>query len=385
MLTEKERQEFFRDIIARNREAIIEKWSAHLQLNVESADSPGKGLNERVSFALKAAGTHICNDDTSIADAFLKKAAKQRMAAGQPMNAVLNASEGFRVALTPLVIKEADPEDMGDLLADINRVVSYSHKVFIDEYQALAASLINRKGDELSHAVEVRDNFFINVGHEFRTPLTIIQGFSKMLESGKTPPESVAKLAGNIHMAGETLLKMVSDLILVAKLRGDTAKPGAAHMYMKELTESAQQDAINMAPAKVHVWEKHHADNDPMVTGDYEMLRVMLGHIMNNAIKFSPKDSRIIVTTRVEGEFIYIDVMDEGVGVEKGDFDFIFESFSQKESHATRKFEGAGIGLYLARQVACLHGGDLMVAKRDGTAGSVFTVSLPLAEKPAVS
>ena len=385
MLTKKERQEFFRDIIPRYREEIIKKWVAKMRLHEEDADTSEKELVEKASFALKAVQTHLCDNDTTLCNEFVKRGSKQKMTTGQPIAAILNSTEGFRVAMTPIIIKEMESENLECLFADINRVTSYGQKGFIDSYRALAEGAIHQKVEELNQAVEVRDNFLMNVSHEFRTPLTIIQGFSKMLESGKVKPDDAPELAEKIYIAGETLLKMVSDMILLAKLRGNTVKAGNTHIYVKELTETAQKEAIGMAPANTHIWEMHSVDEDLMVIGDYEMLKVMLRHILSNAIKFSPKDSRITVATRVDRTLIHVDIADEGVGVEKDDIDFIFENFSQKESHASRKYEGAGIGLYLARQIAHLHGGDVTVVKRDGTAGSVFTISLPLAEKPAAS
>ena len=112
MLTKKERQEFFRDLIGRHREEIIEKWVAQLRLHEENADAPEEALVERITFALNAAEAHLCDSDTTLCKEFIKNGSKQNIAVGQPIDVIFNATEGFRVAITPIIIKETSSENL---------------------------------------------------------------------------------------------------------------------------------------------------------------------------------------------------------------------------------------------------------------------------------
>ena len=384
MSTKKERQEFFHDIISRNREEIISGWVDHLRLREEYALLPEKELGENIRNDLKRNEAYLCGKNIVPLDTQVELASKRRVAERLALSALLHAVEGFRVVIIPLILKEADPENLEGLCVDLCAAISCQQKDLIDEYQTRQKAIIKEKVAELKGATEIRNNLFSNVGHELRTPLTVIQGFSKLLESGAAPPEDVKKLAGKIYEAGESLLGLVSDLILISKLRGKTIKAGNALICINDLSEGAHRDARSGSDDNQHIWEKKYMDNNPMVIGDVEMLTIMLTHIIKNAVKFSPTKSMITIATRVDKDFTYVDLMDEGIGIESDDLDFIFENFSQKESHSSRQFGGAGIGLHLARQVAWLHGGDIMAARREGEPGSVFTVSLPLAKRPSI-
>ena len=115
------------------------------------------------------------------------------------------------------------------------------------------------------------------------------------------------------------------------------------------------------------------------VMADDQRLHQVLGHLVENAIKFSLDEQPILVRARPYGDgFVRIDVIDQGIGIEPGDVDIIFEDFRQLDSSFTRQYGGAGIGLAIAKHLIELQGGMIWVESEPGK-GSTFYFTLPVA------
>jgi signal transduction histidine kinase len=113
------------------------------------------------------------------------------------------------------------------------------------------------------------------------------------------------------------------------------------------------------------------------VMADDQRLHQVLGHLLENAIKFSPEGEPILVRARPYGEeFVRVDVIDRGIGIEPGDIDAIFEDFRQLDGSFTRQYGGAGIGLAITKHLIELQGGMIWVESEPGI-GSTFSFILP--------
>jgi two-component system sensor histidine kinase SenX3 len=113
------------------------------------------------------------------------------------------------------------------------------------------------------------------------------------------------------------------------------------------------------------------------VYADKQYARMAIENLVSNASKYSYEKSRIIITTRAEKNKFYLSVTDEGVGIAEGDIPKLFNKFSRIDNKLSVKAGGSGIGLYLSKQVARLHNGDIVVISKIGK-GSTFTLILPI-------
>jgi signal transduction histidine kinase len=115
----------------------------------------------------------------------------------------------------------------------------------------------------------------------------------------------------------------------------------------------------------------------PLVLGDHERLQLVFGHLVDNAIKFSPDGGVVTLRAWADEEMICVSVADEGIGISPDSLGRIFERFYQVDGSTRRRFGGMGIGLALVWEIVEVHGGSVRVESEPGE-GSVFTVVLPV-------
>lgn len=230
----------------------------------------------------------------------------------------------------------------------------------------------NKMTMELSSVETFRADFIKDFSHEFKTPIVSIKGFADLLlEGGLTEAESreylaiIAEESGRLsHLSEQTLLmsKLDSQTIITDKTDYD-------------LAEQLRQNIILLSPQ----WEAKQLELDidlePMkFTGNKDLVSQIWINIINNAIKFTPEDGTIRVSgKKVEKDFI-VSIEDTGIGMDVEEVKNVFNRFYQGDS--SHKAKGLGLGLSIAKKIATLSGGDIVVSSTKG-AGTVFTVSLP--------
>jgi len=234
------------------------------------------------------------------------------------------------------------------------------------------------------HEIEMKNAFISNISHEFRTPLTLSIGPLEGLlreEYGKIRKETKDQV-GLALRNNRRLLKLVNQLLEVTRLKSENNN---LNHYKRDCNEflSNVVDAFTFLVKKKNItlnftpWE----DSEPFYIDPGKIERVMF-NIIGNAFKFTPKGGTITVDAKRDREtedngFLKISVKDTGIGIEKEDLPHIFEKFHQAESGSSRRHEGTGIGLSLAKEFTELHGGKIEVESEYGK-GSTFTIYIPL-------
>jgi signal transduction histidine kinase len=118
----------------------------------------------------------------------------------------------------------------------------------------------------------------------------------------------------------------------------------------------------------------------PLVMGDQERLELVFGHLMENAIKFSPNGGTVTLRAWADEKMVRVSIVDEGIGISPSLLSRIFERFYQVDGSTKRRFGGMGIGLALVWEIIEVHGGSVQVESEPGK-GSTFTVSLPVLDE----
>jgi len=238
--------------------------------------------------------------------------------------------------------------------------------------------VINEMVTKVQDSLQSQKDFVANVSHEFKTPLTSIQGFAQALFDGAIEKKADKQRAAEIIL-GETerLNFLVNDLLTLAKLDAGTIVMEKSQVDLNQLIRNILeklQFQINLAELNI---EKKLTE--PMVVPmDAERVSQVLNNLIDNAINFSPKGGSIMISTYLEGIYSIFSVTDSGPGISAEDQTRIFERFYQTDKSRKRSVgRGVGLGLAIARQIVIAHGGSIHVMSRMNQ-GSTFMVKLPL-------
>ena len=244
---------------------------------------------------------------------------------------------------------------------------------------------IQQKSSQLEMANKHKSEFLANMSHELRTPLNAIIGFSEMLDERMFGElnEKQAEYVKDIHSSGKHLLSLINDILDLAKVEA-----GRMELNVSEFNLPA---TIDNALTLVRERASRHglklsAQVDPELgelTGDERKVKQVLLNLLSNAVKFTPEGGSVTVRVRRDGELAEIAVADTGVGIAPADQAVVFEEFKQVGNDVTKKGEGTGLGLALAKSFVELHGGRIWLASEPGK-GSTFFFTLPLITTPAL-
>jgi two-component system, OmpR family, sensor kinase len=220
-------------------------------------------------------------------------------------------------------------------------------------------------------------NFVSMASHEFRTPLTIIDGHARRLDKLKSSVRSaeIGERAGKIRSAVLRMTHLIDNLLNSSRLID-----GGVELYfhpveidLAALLEEVCQLHREMVPG-AQIAEHFDAAPIPMV-GDAKLLFQVFSNLLANAVKYSPGGGAIAVDARISGDEIVVAVADHGIGIPAADFDRLFERYHRGSN--VSGIVGTGVGLHLVKMVIDLHGGHVAVDSQEGE-GARFTISLPI-------
>lgn len=276
------------------------------------------------------------------------------------------------------------PEEISILGESFNHMLGQI-EVYQDEMQQL---VINRT-EELAHekdraeaANRTKTLFLKNMSHEIRTPMNAILGFTQLLKHKEVDSNKLALLK-NIMSSGNTLLKMLNDLLDLSKQEAGKLEEQLSVIDLRKFFREIELSFLGPCSQK-HLYIKfEYADNLPsFVLLDTLKLKQILGHLLDNAIKFTEKGGLTVSISshikKLESSSIdlVILVKDTGKGIEKNHQKQIFNVFERHESDDFNESSGVGIGLTLCKQLLDFLGGDLKLKSELGQ-GSIFEVRVP--------
>lgn len=239
------------------------------------------------------------------------------------------------------------------------------------------AADLEKANDKLLEMDQIKSNFFANISHELRTPLTLILSpMESMLQGEAGPmPDAQRDLVVSMHRNSQKLLKLINNLLDFSKL--EAGKMSLSYrevdlaLYVQELVS-----AFDSAAQQVGLKLKVEANRPRIrVSVDTEKMEKIILNLISNAFKFTPSGG-IYVNVDEVGEHVEVRVRDTGIGLPADKLETVFERFTQIDGSSSRQYEGTGIGLSLARELAQLHEGSLRAELPEG-GGSVFILRIP--------
>ena len=218
----------------------------------------------------------------------------------------------------------------------------------------------------------MRENFFTNITHEFRTPLTIILGLSHDLETYNTAEVRDKALA--INRQGKALLELINQLLDIAKVKSAVGKAdwrnGNIMAYLTMVVESYQDFA------KSHnIQLQYLSKGDVVMDFAPDYVNKVMNNLLSNAFKFTPEYGKITVAAWRENNLLHIDVSDTGTGMDQETMAHVFEPFYQAENNS--RHIGTGVGLALVKQIMDAVEGTVTLESKVGK-GTTFHLSIPI-------
>jgi PAS domain S-box-containing protein len=240
------------------------------------------------------------------------------------------------------------------------------------ESERAARSLADR-------AARLKDEFVAVLSHELRTPLTAILGWSTMLKRGTLDATAAARALDVIERNARAQAQLVDDLLDMSRILSGMLRLDVGDVDLAAVVENA---VASLAPAAADKGVRLDRTIDAgagAVRGDAGRLAQVVGNLISNAIKFTPKGGRVEVVLRRAGSRAEIVVRDTGKGIAPAFLPLVFDRFRQADGSITRSHGGLGIGLAIVKHLVELHGGTILAESEGEGRGAAFTVSLPIA------
>lgn len=231
-------------------------------------------------------------------------------------------------------------------------------------------------------ALERTKTEFLNLAsHELRGPITVIRGYLSMLERGslgEIPPAALKALPVLTAKADE-MNTLVEQMIEAARLEEGRLELSPRRADLREVARTAIEMALPFADS-AHALVLESADIEVPVTVDVDRIATVIGNLLSNAIKYSPDGGPVTLSVSTGDHVGKISVTDTGVGIPEDRIDRLFTRFGRIVTPETSHIPGTGLGLYLSRELARLHGGDITATSVLGK-GSTFVLAVPLSEE----
>jgi two-component system, OmpR family, phosphate regulon sensor histidine kinase PhoR len=241
------------------------------------------------------------------------------------------------------------------------------------------AVLVLHDVSELRRLERIRHDFVANVSHEFKTPLTAIQGFAETLLSGALEdPGNNRRFLEIIRDHATRLAVLTDDLLKLARIEAGKLEVQFGPVQLSDVIERCVETSQLNATRKRITLEVDTTTHIPLVHGDASLLRDVLQNLLDNAVQYTHEGGRVRVSAHADTREAIVSVDDTGIGIPLADQERIFERFYRVDAARSREAGGTGLGLSIAKHIVEAHGGRLWVESEIGH-GSKFSFSVSLA------
>jgi PAS domain S-box-containing protein len=225
-------------------------------------------------------------------------------------------------------------------------------------------------------AEEIKSTFISVISHELKTPVALIKGYAGTLRrpDADWDVETIRDSMEVIEEESDRLTQLIDNLLDASRLQAGQMQLDKHPVHIDKMAARIVREFRTQTQR--HTFHLDFAPDFPAILADQERLRQVLSNLLSNAIKYSPEQGRITVSGRYDEQHVYVAVSDQGIGIPAGERDRIFDRFYRVESALSRRTQGAGLGLYLAKSVIEAHRGRIWVSSSPGQ-GSTFVFSLP--------
>lgn len=252
-----------------------------------------------------------------------------------------------------------------DVLGKVSRDVA---KWMVDQHKTI---------DQLEERENFRREFIGNLAHELKTPIFSIQGYILTLLEGGLEDKSINRLfLERASNSTERITNLLSDLDAISKLEsGQVNLDKVRFNFTKLCYQVVSEIEFKAKEKKIKLIIKDPIEKEVWVFADKAKIAQVLTNLLSNAISYTKKEGKAIISTNVIDKKILVDIEDDGMGIKEGELDRIFERFYRVEKSRTRNKGGTGLGLAIVKHIIESHGETINVRSKPGQ-GTAFTFSL---------
>lgn len=258
-------------------------------------------------------------------------------------------------------------------------VTTIQKLVFSDSYSGIAILLVDVTSDR--SAQQMRQEFFSNVSHELKTPITSIQGFAELLESDMVTDEATKKeFLSRIKKETRSMTNLIDDILMISKLESKQHEVAFAPLRIKPLIEDIISSLSSVA--QLQGISMTLDCEDITYYANAQQIHQLVNNLMSNAVKYNRENGRVQVTVKQEANNLLIAVADTGIGIPKASQGRIFERFYRVDKGRSKKMGGTGLGLSIVKHIVQFYNGSISLESQVNV-GTTITVRLPIKEAQA--
>lgn len=232
---------------------------------------------------------------------------------------------------------------------------------------------------EICRLEKAKDEFLLVISHELRNPLQVIKGLAQLMRL-RVKGKDTANISANLdtlESQTEHVSHLVEDILTAYRLSAGRFTVNFKQVDMRDLLIDVVTGATISSPTHSFIVNIPKSPEKILVKGDYQRLSEIVRNLLSNAVKYSPNGTKVWVNVKVTEDHLRVDIEDEGVGIPPVDLERVFEGFYRGANPREWKSGGIGLGLFISRNLARLHGGDLWAENRS-ECGTRMCLKIPL-------
>ena len=233
-----------------------------------------------------------------------------------------------------------------------------------------------RDESEAQRVHDVRRDFVANISHELKTPIGALSLLSEAVLGAKDDSEAVTRFASRMQVEAKRLTDLVQEIIQLSRVQDSDPLNEAQLLSASDIIKEALDQGRTTADSR-QITLTFQESKDATILGDRDQLTMAIHNLIENAVNYSPADTKVAISTNIQGGIISISVADQGIGIPEAEVERIFERFYRVDPARSRETGGTGLGLSIVKHIVTKHGGEISVWSSENV-GSTFSIRLPI-------
>jgi signal transduction histidine kinase len=275
------------------------------------------------------------------------------------------------------VIAVSARDDAGFSDAQVHQLATLAQLVGLRVSHVASDRALREEADRSQGLERLKGEFLNIAAHELRSPLGIINGYVSMLLDGTLTGTDQRKALERIAEKSDEMGRLITEMLETARMEALGMELILAPTDLMEVIDEAMRAVEPLLGGRHRLATRGRRDSLPVIADRLRATTMML-NLLDNAVKYSPSGGDILVAWGRKAGVCHISVTDHGVGISREQQSMLFTRFGRLVTPETSHIRGTGLGLYIAREIARLHGGDIVVRSEIGR-GTTFTITMPLA------
>jgi PAS domain S-box-containing protein len=280
-------------------------------------------------------------------------------------------------------ILSAVKNENGDPVGFVKVIRDLTERKRAEEQRDRLLRELKEANRQLEEANRLKDRFVATLSHELRTPLAPILGWISLIQSGRLQPEQMQTAIESIDRNAHVQTHLIEDLLDLSRMTTGQLRLEIGRVDLPTTVRHVLDAVRFMADAKNITIESKVDEAIKPISGDPQRIEQILGNLLCNAVKFTPRDGRVTIRVERRDSNVEIQVSDTGQGMAPEFVPYAFEAFRQEKDGSARPHSGLGLGLAIVKQLAQLHSGKVEAFSAGIGKGTTFTVILPTKQNAA--